>query len=306
MPKDMELLYSRDLSNFEEDENYVYVDAVVLVPGTIKRNYGDLIIEADELKRSAEGLKGKPVLIEHQNDVNSVVGQVIESFFDDDTVQLKAKLKILKKGNDKLIQLIKDKIVTKLSAGFRRTLEQVKAGMYRAKDIEFQEVSIVLNSAVDQATILKKEVIDMPDIESLTKEKTLLEKEVETLKRQLVAREEKIEELTEKLSVLEKEIEALKGMAEIGKKYEESLIKDAEKFVKVVEGDDSPILSLIGKAEIDELQAIARKYEALAREKLKNTAKGTDDDTEKDELNLDEASYEDLKKYEEKLLIGGN
>jgi hypothetical protein len=301
----MELFYSQDLNNYEEDENYIYVDAVVLVPGVVKRKYGDLLIDADELKKSANSLKSKPVLVEHQNDVNSVVGQVIESFFDEGKKELKAKLKLLKKGNDKLIQLIKDKIITKLSAGFERSLEQVKNGIYRAKDIFFQEVSIVLNPAVDQATILKKEDIDMQDIEALSKEKSILEREVETLKATIVSKDEKIEELSEKLSVFEKEIKALKEMAEIGKKYEESLRSDAEKFVKVVEGDDSPILSLIGKAYMDELQAIVKKYESIAREKLKSTAKGVDKNAGEDEFSLDTATYEDLKKYEEKFSIGG-
>jgi len=301
----MELFYSQDLNNYEEDENYIYVDAVVLVPGVVKRKYGDLLIDADELKKSANSLKSKPVLVEHQNDVNSVVGQVIESFFDEGKKELKAKLKLLKKGNDKLIQLIKDKIITKLSAGFERSLEQVKNGIYRAKDIFFQEVSIVLNPAVDQATILKKEDIDMQDIEALSKEKSILEREVETLKATIVSKDEKIEELSEKLSVFEKEIKALKEMAEIGKKYEESLRSDAEKFVKVVEGDDSPILSLIGKACMDELQAIVKKYESIAREKLKSTAKGVDKNAGEDEFSLDTATYEDLKKYEEKFSIGG-
>jgi hypothetical protein len=82
---------------------------------------------------------------------------------------------------------------------------------------------------------------------------------------EMLSKEELIEAvrtLETKLSALEKENEELKKLAEIGKKYEEFLKKEATKLVKIVESDASALLKLIERADVETLAEIVEEYKA--------------------------------------------
>jgi tRNA U34 5-carboxymethylaminomethyl modifying enzyme MnmG/GidA len=118
---------------------------------------------------------------------------------------------------------------------------------------------------------------------------------------ELLSKEELIEAvrtLETKLSALEKENEELKTLAEVGKKYEEYLRKEASKLVKVVEGEASALLKLIERADVDTLSEIVNEYKAKATEKLQPSSVQAKVEDEK--IDLEKMSYQELVRLAEK------
>jgi len=285
-------------SSITEDDEFLYVDAIAIKAAKVQRFYGTLILSEEELQRAAPTFVGKPVVKDHEYSVDSVVGDVLSSEYKDGAIFVKAR--ILKNGNEKLVSLIKKGVVKKLSAGFERELTKVGDREYLAKNIKFQELSIVLDPAIPDATILsnqqKEDTMSQEKFEALAREN-------EKLKSQLSQLQKERDELKKQVEVLQKEIENLKQLAELGKTYRETLEKDAEKFIKVVDGEDSPLLGLITKADITQLQKLVETYREKAQEKLKPSAKTGLKEEGKD-VNVDKLSYSELKALEEKLMGG--
>jgi hypothetical protein len=107
-----------------------------------------------------------------------------------------------------------------------------------------------------------------------------------------------IEALQTKLSALEKENLALKEMAEIGQKYIEHLRREAVRLVRLVDGEKSPLLKLIEKADVETLKELVDEYTEKAREVYKPSSQRAQLEFEKP---LEEMSYAELKKLAEKL-----
>lgn len=288
-------------STITEDDDFLYVDALAIKATKIPRFYGTLILPEDELQKAAPTFIGKPLLKDHNSSVDSVIGDVLSAEFKNGAVFVKAR--VIKSGNEKLVSLIKKGIVKKLSAGFSRVLEKVGEGEYLAKDIQFEELSLVVEPAISDASFLKSNSQEEPmpqdreKLEALTRENEQLKAELSRLK------EEK-EELQKRVEVLQKEIENLKKLAELGKAYREKLEKDAEKFIKLVDGESSPLLSLIPKATTEELQKLVDSYREKAKDKLKPSAQ-SGLEVKPEEKDIDKLSYQELKELEEKLLNGG-
>jgi len=107
-----------------------------------------------------------------------------------------------------------------------------------------------------------------------------------------------IEALQTKLSALEKENLALKELAEIGQKYIEHLRREAVRLVKLVDGEKSPLLKLIEKADVETLRELVDEYTEKAKELYKPSSQRTQLEFEK---SIEEMSYAELKKLAEKL-----
>ncbi len=107
-----------------------------------------------------------------------------------------------------------------------------------------------------------------------------------------------IEALQTKLSALEKENLALKELAEIGQKYIEHLKREAVRLVKLVDGEKSPLLKLIEKADVETLKELVDEYTEKAREGYKPSSQRAQLEFEK---SIEEMSYAELKKLAEKL-----
>ncbi len=107
-----------------------------------------------------------------------------------------------------------------------------------------------------------------------------------------------IEALQTKLSALEKENLALKELAEIGQKYIEHLRREAVRLVKLVDGEKSPLLKLIEKADVETLKELVDEYTEKAKELYKPSSQRAQLEFEK---SIDEMSYAELKKLAEKL-----
>lgn len=107
-----------------------------------------------------------------------------------------------------------------------------------------------------------------------------------------------IEALQTKLSALEKENLALKELAEIGQKYIEHLRREAVRLVKLVDGEKSPLLKLIEKADVETLRELVDEYAEKAKELYKPSSQRVQLEFEK---SIEEMSYAELKKLAEKL-----
>ncbi len=114
---------------------------------------------------------------------------------------------------------------------------------------------------------------------------------------------EAVETLQVKIEALQKENQELKHYADIGKKYEEHLKTEVTKLVKVVEGESSPVLKLVGRADIETLQELEKSYREKAKEELKPSSRqGTSQEEEEITAEkLKNMSYEELLKLREKL-----
>jgi acyl-CoA reductase-like NAD-dependent aldehyde dehydrogenase len=108
-----------------------------------------------------------------------------------------------------------------------------------------------------------------------------------------------IEALQTKLSALEKENLALKELAEIGQKYIEHLRREAVRLVRLVDGEKSPLLKLIEKADVETLKELVDEYTEKAKELYKPSSQRAQLGFEK---SIEEMSYAELKKLTEKLM----
>ncbi len=106
-----------------------------------------------------------------------------------------------------------------------------------------------------------------------------------------------IEALQTKLSALEKENAVLKELAEIGQKYIEHLRREAVRLVKLVDGEKSPLLKLIEKADVETLKELVDEYTEKAKELYKPSSQRAQLEFEK---SIEEMSYAELKKLAEK------
>ena len=145
------------VESLQEEEKFITLSARALSSRKIPRFYGVLYIPPEELEKSADTLKGCPVLKDHEPSVDNVIGRVREAYFKDGTVY--AELELYK--NDPLVDKIKEGLVNSLSVGFERNLvwsDDEKC--FIAKDIKFKEVSFVVMPADPTATVLSEEEKD--------------------------------------------------------------------------------------------------------------------------------------------------
>ena len=129
-------------------------------------------------------------------------------------------------------------------------------------------------------------------------------KEVSSMPENVEKLQEELSELKKKLELLQKENEELKIYAEAGKAYIENLKSETKKYVKLVHGENSPLLDMVDTlSDIKQLKAIHDEYEKLAREKLKPSSKESlpvENETELTPEKLQKMSYEELLKLKEK------
>lgn len=108
-----------------------------------------------------------------------------------------------------------------------------------------------------------------------------------------------VETLQAKLEVAEREIEKLKADAEVGKKYIEHLRAEAVRLVRAVEGENSALLKLIDRADMDTLKAIVDDYMAKGKEKFKAASSQPKETQEITKEALLKADYKELLKLKE-------
>jgi hypothetical protein len=140
--------------NLQEEQDFIEVNVVALSSTCVVRQYGNLCFPDELLQQKAKDLIGKPVLLDHEWKVGSVVGVVKDAFYQDGKII--AKLQIIKAGNEKLINLLKlePKPITDVSVGITLETEKLEEGKYIVKDMSFKEISFVFEGADKNAKVL--------------------------------------------------------------------------------------------------------------------------------------------------------
>lgn len=106
---------------------------------------------AEELQKAAPSMQGKPLLIDHNNSVESIKGKVSRSYFDVSSKSIKFEAKVMDK---QIREMIKDGRITNVSIGaFAEDLmREEDTGAYIAKGINIAELSLVAVPADENAS----------------------------------------------------------------------------------------------------------------------------------------------------------
>ena len=163
------------LSNFEDLDCCVEFDVIALSSSCIERAYGKLCFPETVLQEKAATLEGKPVLLDHKWEVESMVGVVVKAWYEDTKVF--AKVRIPKRGNEKLIALLQmtPSPVKAVSAGLTVQTEK-ENGKYIVKDLEFKELSLVFEGADKNARVLNSAEAEKLGVSNWWDDKELREK----------------------------------------------------------------------------------------------------------------------------------
>lgn len=221
----VELLQQKDDDKLD---NVMRIEGVAIEETTSRNN---VTYKVEELEMAADTLVGAPLLKDHNNTVDGIVGKVTEAYMDGK--QLKFKAEVM---DDSMKEKIKNGLIKNVSVGSKlKELQKVvedEVTKFVAKGIEFLELSLVAVPGVKGATFSQSvteafdafEVEERNNMENKLKaieEKLALllakESEEEVLEEEPEAEaeaEEEVEdntELEEKFSAVNKEMNDLKS-----------------------------------------------------------------------------------------------
>ena len=188
------------------------------INATVTRNNISYIDE--ELEPAAQSLSEKPLLKDHDNKTDSVVGKVVKSYYNSDKKAVMFKAQVMDK---KIKEMIRDGRLNNVSIGARAKLDEAEEdGPKIARNIEFLELSIVpipgdskANFSQALAESYNKESDEADDAESQEEDEMANEK-IEELKKQLKEKDKKLKALAEKeRSKLLEEYSELAGDAKV-------------------------------------------------------------------------------------------
>lgn len=200
--------------------------------------------EKDELMKSAPSLRKKPLLKDHDNSIDSIVGQTTENvFFDEGCGAIRFEAEVIDEACKKKIQA---GLISSVSVGCTAMLE-TEDDCVIARGIDFMELSLVavpadpnagIQTAIECAMKLKEkekitvveqkqeivqeiieqkieekiEVKNMEEKKEVIEQKIIVQEKVEDKSSEIKAMAEEISLLKEKLSKLESKKEESKGI----------------------------------------------------------------------------------------------
>jgi len=201
----------------------------VAINSTLTRN--GVEFTGEELQKSAKSLKNKPLLKDHVNSIDAIVGRVTDASFDSTSENVKFSARVM---DSKMKQMISEGLITSVSVGAMvQDLEEIESsnGFHlRAKGIDFVELSLVavpadpnagLAQAVKASYELKQSLNPKKEETKVTESKTETESKSETKVEFQVPKE-----LTEALSTI---AESNKKINERLDKLEKSSVDEEEK-----------------------------------------------------------------------------
>lgn len=206
---------------------------------------------AEELKKAANTLVGVPLLKDHNNSVDAIIGRVKGASFDESLKNIPFVAKV----NDKTVQeLIKRGDLNTVSIGAAvnpRDIEELDDGTIIPRNIVFKELSLVAVPADPGATFqvalseafkgLKESYSSHDEIEvegglEMAEEETKLPEEEESKEEPEVEESVDLKKVLARLDKLEKEAVGLKTEnADLRKKYADELAKANAKEADVDE-----------------------------------------------------------------------
>jgi len=248
-------------------DSSLYIEGVA-INETITRNNVKYV--AEELEKASPSLINKPILKDHRNEVDAIVGRTTESVFDKSAKALKFRGKIM---DEKTKDMIKDGRITNVSIGARVkdliSEESEGSNVLKAEGIEFLELSLTpvpgdaaatLTQALSESYKIKEEQmiksnideedVDTDDLPEDTEEKL---KDVKTAKKK---------QETAKADLKKNDLDTSEVIKMDEKIVEEYKTKLDEKDAAIKQLNEK--LELIEKAKFDSLIA---EYSSLAKEK---------------------------------------
>ena len=194
------LTYARPISLAESkgDERKLYITGNAISAGISRNN---VEYSPDVLKAAARTLIGKPLMLNHgDNDVNNIIGKIVEAGYDGRNVPFKAELD---QSETKIINKLKNGYINKVSIGADTVdengnhydVEPDDDGIIRPKGIEFLELSLVPipgvpNASINQVIAESYKVKKMSEEKKMDEQLEELKKENEALRKKLAEQEE--------------------------------------------------------------------------------------------------------------------
>ena len=200
----IELLQQKDDDKLD---NVMRIEGVAIEETTSRNN---VTYKVEELEMAADTLVGAPLLKDHNNTVDGIVGKVTEAYMDGK--QLKFKAEVM---DDSMKEKIKNGLIKNVSVGSKlKELQKVvedEVTKFVAKGIEFLELSLVAVPGVKGATFTQSvtEAFDAFEVE----ERNNMENKLKAIEEKLAlllakeSEEEVLEEEPEAEAEAEEEVE---------------------------------------------------------------------------------------------------
>jgi hypothetical protein len=200
----IELLQQKDDDKLD---NVMRIEGVAIEETTSRNN---VTYKVEELEMAADTLVGAPLLKDHNNTVDGIVGKVTEAYMDGK--QLKFKAEVM---DDSMKEKIKNGLIKNVSVGSKlKELQKVvedEVTKFVAKGIEFLELSLVAVPGVKGATFSQSvtEAFDAFEVE----ERNNMENKLKAIEEKLAlllakeSEEEVLEEEPEAEAEAEEEVE---------------------------------------------------------------------------------------------------
>ena len=142
-----EIQYQIPIKEFGEVDNEFKIKGVAINETTTSNGHKFL---AEELSSSASTLNGVPLLKDHNNSVDSIIGRVKLSYFDEVNKNIRFEAIIM---DSKVKEIVKDGRINSVSVGASvKDLEEDDDGALIARGIMFHELSVVAVPADAGAT----------------------------------------------------------------------------------------------------------------------------------------------------------
>ena len=142
-----EIQYQIPIKEFGEVDNEFKIKGVAINETTTSNGHKFL---AEELSSSASTLNGVPLLKDHNNSVDSIIGRVKLSYFDEVNKNIRFEAIIM---DSKVKEMVKDGRINSVSVGASvKDLEEDDDGALIARGIMFHELSVVAVPADSNAT----------------------------------------------------------------------------------------------------------------------------------------------------------
>ena len=263
----------------------------VAINSTITRN--GVGYAAEELRKSASGLKNKPLLKDHTNSVDSIIGRVTDSRFNEMNKNIEFEAMIM---DDSIRRKVEQGLINNVSIGAMVSEIEETDEALMAKGIQFVELSLVavpgdpgamfdITHALRESYELRK---SQESLSSITDENNFNQKEVINME------ESEFNEMKTKLEKAEKELAEVTQKLKLYKEVSEEITsKLLSKVVKEQSDEDEEEEEVEEKSKIETKEEVKTEVKEVVKEE-KSEKVEANESSEK----LEEKAKEEPKKEE--------